>query len=247
MHLLDGIYVPIGLRDTVSARKNDGGFSATYDTGAKYGNDTVLRVCELIKDFYGLKGGADFYVEKRIPEQRGLGGSSTDAGAAARLLQKMYDLPEIDLNLLVKAGSDVPYTYKGGTKRVKGLGEIVEDIILPQFYTVTLYPSSRETQGVFTKECFALYDKIGDNNENSGDIDGFLNDFRVFNDLSESAKILCPAVKEGLDMLKSAGFSNISVSGSGSAVFALERNEREFNEKLSQCLINLPKNFDISS
>jgi len=73
----------------------------------------------------------DIELSKRIPSQAGLGGGSSDAATAIKLMVQIFrlDLPDDTLvRIAHKLGSDVPFFLTGGTCLVEGLGEKVTPI-----------------------------------------------------------------------------------------------------------------------
>ncbi|MGH2519802.1 MAG: 4-(cytidine 5'-diphospho)-2-C-methyl-D-erythritol kinase, partial [Chloroflexota bacterium] len=83
-------------------------------------DNLVLRAAQLLG-----QGGA-FRLRKRIPVAAGLGGGSSDAAAALRLMNAVYDLRLTPDELLVAAaslGSDVPFFLLSGTALAEGRGE----------------------------------------------------------------------------------------------------------------------------
>lgn len=76
----------------------------------------------------------DAYLEKRVPEQTGLGAGSGDAGEMLLLLNQLHAFPFSGLQLGVLArslGSDVPFFVEKSPCVVRGTGDTVEP--LPSF------------------------------------------------------------------------------------------------------------------
>ncbi|MHB8071699.1 MAG: 4-(cytidine 5'-diphospho)-2-C-methyl-D-erythritol kinase [Candidatus Cryosericum sp.] len=94
----------------------------------------------------------DVHLDKRVPEQTGLGAGSGDAGAMLLLLNELYSFPFNGLQLRAIAytlGSDVPFFVESGPCIVRGTGETVEP--LPSFSNLTcciVLPSFRIDTGV---------------------------------------------------------------------------------------------------
>lgn len=98
-------------------------------SGADQGEgNLVLRAARLLQAEAGSKGGAHIYLHKGIPLAAGLGGGSSDAAAALRGLNRLWDLG-LDLqalhDLATRLGSDVPFFLVGGTALLSGRGERV--------------------------------------------------------------------------------------------------------------------------
>lgn len=229
MHSLDGIMTETFLSDRVFMEKTDSECSVEYTDGRAYANDTAYKAALTIKEKYHT-GGIRVLIEKSIPEGAGLGGSSVDAAAVCRGMNEFYELNGIDNNVMAAIGSDVPYCYYGGNKRVSGFGEVITDVDLPKLYQVILIPKGR----VNTGECYALYDKIGGKNP---DVEKFLKEIKnglpnCENALFDAASTLNGEIGEGFKLLEKAGFC-AGMTGSGSAVFGLERDKEEFFRKLN--------------
>jgi 4-diphosphocytidyl-2-C-methyl-D-erythritol kinase len=106
----------------------------------------------------------EFNLKKLIPSGAGLGGGSSDAAAALRLLDRANPSPlgeETLLQLAAKVGSDCPYFIKSTTAIMSGRGEILESVS-PQ---VTTSLKGRRVMivkppfGVATQDAYALLAK----------------------------------------------------------------------------------------
>ncbi len=226
MHLLDMILTDFPIYDTILLEKNKG-VKVVYTNCKTPNNDTAEKMARLICDYFGLEG---VYIEitKRIPFGAGLGGSSADASGVARGISKLYDI-SIPNELLLKVGSDVPYMYYGGDKRVKGLGEIVEVIELPKVYKVLVVPN----KGVDTKNSYSEYDK---NPTENIDIDVWLKDFDEgkligHNCLQKGSERLNTSISEVILVMERCGFQP-TMTGSGSGVFACEKDYLVYKQKV---------------
>ena len=242
-HLLDGIYACCDLGDTVtvSARK-DKEIRVSYEgREGVFERDTSVLTARLLQESY-MTTGADIMICKRIPEKRGLGGSSADAAGVARAFEAEFGLGKIDASVLLSVGSDVPFQYVGGCARVSGKGEKISPQKLPRLYLALLLPP----KGVSTAECFALYDRVGGE---TGDIDALTETLKrkeppVFkNALERAATILAPEIGVGRKILEDAGFA-CGMTGSGSALFGAEYDESIFREKLKRVI--LPRGFTLT-
>src|SRR5205809_1060795 len=85
-----------------------------------------------------------FELDKELPIAAGLGGGSSDAAAALRLLARHNDLPVGDARLQAAAratGADVPVCLDPRTRMMHGIGEILSDPIdLPELPAVLVNP-----------------------------------------------------------------------------------------------------------
>ena len=75
------------------------------------------------------KGSVAFHLTKNIPAAAGLGGGSSDAAAALRLLARLWDLSAADIrSVAASLGSDVPFFLRGGAQVASGRGELLEPL-----------------------------------------------------------------------------------------------------------------------
>lgn len=107
-----------------------------------------------------------FHLAKKIPQGAGLGGGSSDAAAALRLLNRAatepLGLPELE-SIAAEVGSDCPFFVRGHAAVMRGRGERLE--ILPAAARAAL--AGRKVMlvkppfGVPTPEAYALLAKAG--------------------------------------------------------------------------------------
>lgn len=91
----------------------------------------VLRAAELFAAATGWEGGAEFFLTKRIPAGAGLGGGSSNAVAALRALNELSggraDAGTLT-GLAAQLGSDCPLFLQGGPVVMRGRGERIEPL-----------------------------------------------------------------------------------------------------------------------
>jgi 4-diphosphocytidyl-2-C-methyl-D-erythritol kinase len=127
-------------------------------TAAAAGPDSdnlVLKAARALAERVdGLKAGR-FLLDKQLPVAAGLGGGSSDAAAALRLLARHNNLPLNDPRLHAAArasGADVPVCLDPKARMMRGIGEILsEPIALPDLPAVLVNPGV----AVPTKDVFA--------------------------------------------------------------------------------------------
>jgi 4-diphosphocytidyl-2-C-methyl-D-erythritol kinase len=130
------------------------------------------------------------------------------------------DLLEIAAGL----GSDVPFFVRGGSAIVEGFGERIEphDEIRPLFAVIAFPEASCPTGPVY-----AEYDEIGprplrpDAVRALAAAAGALRTEAVFNDLSDAAVRLAPALQDPAGALSRLAECPAQVAGSGSSLFVL--------------------------
>lgn len=127
--VLEGV---AGLTDTLSAEPaGDLTLAISGPTGEGLVADEsnlVIKAWRLLEEAAKRPLPAALRLEKRIPHGAGLGGGSSDAAAALRLGDRMFELGLPDgelLRMAARLGSDVPLFLLGGTVLGLGRGERV--------------------------------------------------------------------------------------------------------------------------
>jgi 4-diphosphocytidyl-2-C-methyl-D-erythritol kinase len=185
--------------------------------------DSIKRVLPILSESYKFNG-VDIYLKKNIPPGGGFGGSSACGAAAAKLIAKASG-EEPTTEHLLDLGSDIPFVYEGGAKRVQGIGEIITPVDLPELTLLLVKPKG----GVFSRECFGMFDKVGTNGE--ADIEKVIEALKngdlktaaqyTYNQLSESSEKLNSDIAKVKKTLKNLGAEFVIMSGSGSGVCAV--------------------------
>ena len=197
----------------------------------------VARAARLLQEAYGVRRGADIFVDKNIPPGKGLGGGSSNAAMALWGLARLWNLAEDKPGLLALAGrlgADVPYFLEGGLCLGTGRGDVLTP--LPErisFYCLlVLPPFPVPTSGIYGALPAAGSPAGLTSAGKAGKIDAFLrtDELRFLaNGLEETIFRLFPQIKGIKSLIQSLGPELSLVSGSGSAVFGLFR-ERQTAE-----------------
>ena len=94
-------------------------------------DNLIYKAVKLMKEVYGFQGGVHVELIKNIPIAAGMAGGSTDAAAAMRAINELFELnrplKELEKHA-VKIGADVPYCIQGGTVLSEGIGELLTDL-----------------------------------------------------------------------------------------------------------------------
>ena len=131
-HELVSLVAGVGLADTLSFSPGPA-FALTCDdpTVPADGTNLVLRAAEAYARRRPDCVRGSFHLAKRIPHGAGLGGGSSDAAAALRLLDQAAPTPlgpaELE-RLAAEVGSDCPYFVRGGLKVMRGRGEALSSL-----------------------------------------------------------------------------------------------------------------------
>jgi len=209
---------------------------ATADQAGASGDNLVLKAAHGLADQVpGLKLGR-FRLEKRLPVAAGLGGGSSDAAAALRLLARVNRLEPDDRRLFKVArsvGADVPVCVDPRPRRMRGIGEILSPpLTLPRLAAVLVNPGV----AVPTADVFALLGlKPGQNCAPARRQRPLPHDHKALveflatgrNDLEPAAMTLQPVIGDVLAALRrQKGCELARMSGSGATCFGLFASSR---------------------
>ena len=105
-HQLETVFAAVGLADDLTLGTAGSGIELEV-SGADLGDprrNLVYQAAEIFLLRAGIEAGVRIRLEKRIPHGAGLGGGSSDAAAALRLLQAAFGDPLGEADLLEIAG-----------------------------------------------------------------------------------------------------------------------------------------------
>jgi 4-diphosphocytidyl-2-C-methyl-D-erythritol kinase len=200
---------------------------------AGVGDDNlVLRAARnLAARVPGLRLGA-FRLTKYLPVAAGIGGGSSDAAAALRLLAAANDLSLDDPRILEAAratGSDVPVCVEPRARFMRGAGEAIGEAIgLPPLPAVLVNPGvAVETRAVFARLGLARGARA--DARAHPDVAPRLGEEALIaalrkgrNDMEDAACVDAPIIVDALAVLSAArGCRLARMSGSGATCFAL--------------------------
>ena len=243
-HDLETVFVPIyGLHDELEVVINDEMSAATplndglifrqegiaVDCPAE--DNLIVKCYHLFKAKYPQIGAVAVRFKKNIPFGAGLGGGSSDAAHMAIALNELFELglTKEELAAEVKPlGADCPFFIYNTPCYAEGIGDQLTpiDLDLNGIRIVLIKPN----EGVSTREAYSgikpypipsLKERALGDLGNLGDLDIFINDFEatVFH--------LHPQIAAIKKRLLDAGAFYASMSGSGSTVFGLFKNDAE--------------------
>jgi 4-diphosphocytidyl-2-C-methyl-D-erythritol kinase len=198
-------------------------------TGADAENLVLKAARALAARVAGLTLGA-FRLQKNLPVAAGLGGGSSDAAAALRLLARANGLAAADPRLYEAAratGADVPVCLDPRARLMRGVGEILSaPLALPRFYALLVNPGI----ALATKDVFSRWKRSANAAEPfdfamaaTGNEDEVLRRIAgQANDLEAPAIALAPAIADVLDALRALDGCRLArMSGSGATCFAM--------------------------
>ena len=232
-HDIRSIMVPVNFYDELEIRISDKDEFVCNRSYIKLNeHNSIIKMINVFREKYSITDHYCIKLNKCIPTQAGLGGGTSDAGSALRLLKKMYQInlgAEEEKQVCVAVGADVLFNYYNRPAVVEGIGDIVSPFEIRKQYSVLLV---KPYKGISTKEAYDLLDmSICDHPdidvlkkalENGDDITGLMG-----NSLEQPSLILNNDVKKIKDLLIDNGAANVLMSGSGSTVFAISEDTDE--------------------
>jgi 4-diphosphocytidyl-2-C-methyl-D-erythritol kinase len=241
-HELESLVAFAGVGDSLSFEPGDElTLTVSGPNAAAAGADTdnlVLRAArELAQRLDGLQVGA-FHLTKRLPVASGIGGGSSDAAAALRLLAQHNGIAPTDPRLSDAArasGADVPVCLDPRARMMSGIGEQLGDPLkLTPLLAVLVNPGvAVETRAVFSRLGLQPGKSTGSATHPAisapADTPALLAALkRARNDLEDSACSFAPVIVDVLAVLGAAKGSRLTrMSGSGATCFALFENCRQ--------------------
>jgi 4-diphosphocytidyl-2-C-methyl-D-erythritol kinase len=226
-HLLDSLVVFADACDTLRAapaealRLSFGGpFGASL---AAEPDNLVLRAARALASATGVRAGARLHLDKNLPIASGIGGGSSDAAAALRLLARLWGVT-VPEGLAATLGADVPVCFDPRPRRMSGIGEVLAPAPgLPGFGIALVNPGlALPTASVFGAR-MAGFSPPAALPAAWPDMEALVAGLALCgNDLQAPAIALCPSIASVLAALRGQpGCRLARMSGSGATCFAL--------------------------
>lgn len=244
-HEIRTIYQTVGLADrvqiSVSSGKQGIRLECRHPELASARENLVYRAAELWRRARGFQGGISLRLEKKIPMGAGLGGGSSDAATTLLALERLtgnhLDLP-VRLGLASKLGSDVPLFLLGGRVLGCGRGEEVYPLTdLPARHCLIVFPGfSVSTKEAYRALGLRLTAQQGDRKMNPlGKRPPFPLDAwgPAENDFEWFVFARWPELASVKRQLIRAGAETASLTGSGSALYAVYESAQQLNRAAS--------------
>jgi 4-diphosphocytidyl-2-C-methyl-D-erythritol kinase len=234
-HELESLVVFAGVADRLELMPGEGlslkVHGPTAGTAGPTSDNLVLRAAHALAGRVpGLRLGT-FRLTKNLPAAAGIGGGSSDAAAALRLLAELNDLTPEDGRVAEAArstGADVPVCLDPRARMMRGVGErIGPPLALPPLFAVLVNPRvSVPTPEVFRRLARGP-GNVGPSDHPAvtegaaaADLLAFLGGGR--NDLEPPAMAAEPMIGVALARLRAVAECRLArMSGSGATVFGL--------------------------
>lgn len=231
-HNLETVFYPIAVKDALEIivreeQTEDTFIEAGIPVDASPDNNLVMRALKLMRQYYTFPS-VEVHLLKKIPFGAGIGGGSADASFMLKLLNTTFNLNVTDkelVSLAVKLGADCPFFIYNRPMFASGIGEVLEDIdlSLKGYYFVLVKPDIH----IPTKDAFAEIRPIQPQISLKDIITRPISEWKdcVINDFEKSIFPKYPLIKEIKDVLYNNGAVYASMSGSGSSVFGIFKDE----------------------
>jgi 4-diphosphocytidyl-2-C-methyl-D-erythritol kinase len=227
-HDIETIFYPVGARDVLEVnlapgRRGECRFRCTGLEAGDAGDNLVARAHRLLAADFELPP-VRVHLHKLIPAGAGLGGGSADAAFALVALDEACGLGlgrERLLEYAARLGSDCPFFLYNRPVLARGRGEVMTpvDLSLERYRVAIVKPAG----GVSTAAAYRLArpratlpDLARLASAPPGEWRG-----RVVNDFEEAILPSLPDARRVKERLEAAGAVYASMTGSGSAVYAL--------------------------
>ena len=226
-HNIETVFVPIDLCDALEIVPTDDK-KVTFtpfgtDVGGDAENNLVVKAYRLLDKYYDLPG-AELFLHKQIPFGAGLGGGSSDAAFALKMLNELFKLGCSETRLeeiASELGADCAFFVRNKPVFASGTGNRFESIVfsLTDYFLVLVKPDIF----VSTPKAYAMIKpslpKKSLKDIIQQPIESWKNE--MINDFETPVFSEYPSIKEIKNKLYETGAVYASMSGSGSSVFGI--------------------------
>ena len=236
-HNLQTVFYPVPIMDALEIVPMSDGFPSDVDCDLKVTNITiegdeqrnlVVRAYQLLKADYPELPRVHAHLWKGIPTQAGMGGGSSDCGYMIRLLNETFDMglsSEQMQQYAARLGADCAFFIESRACYAEGIGERLQpiDLDLSGWHIGVVRPDIP----VPTKEAFSRihphYPALNCRDVVKQPVETWRD--RLTNDFEESVFALHPEIGAVKEQLYKMGATYAAMSGSGSALFGLFKDE----------------------
>jgi len=244
-HELALVFQAVGFYDQLTFEKKAAGVGLRVEGQAGLAADDSNLIVKAAKLFLreALKSadGVQITLHKKIPLAAGLGGGSSDAAAALRGLQWLFEVPVSEgkmHQMAAQLGSDVNFFLNGGTALGTGRGEIITPwkASVPLWVILVKPSEGLSTPAVYQsgKALMTTGDKVLEFQKVWSEGSPASIASRLFNGLEPAAFYLRPELEFIKKRLMTEGALGVLLSGSGPTLFALAAHEMEAKKIASE-------------
>lgn len=203
--------------------------------------NTIIKAINVMRAKYHFDTKFACVLQKHIPTRAGLAGGSADAAAAIHMMDRMLALHmtrEEMIDVGKEVGSDVPFCLINQPAYVEGTGDKIEPFEChPNLELLLVKPR----KGVSTKEAFEIADQGNNVHPDckamkealmTDDYDAII--ANLGNSLEAASLQLVDDIRIIKQQLTEKGFDGVLMSGSGSTVFAITRDDALLNQAMNE-------------
>lgn len=245
-HNIETFFYPVALADALEfvVRKDNRRHDTLKVTGLMEETDTennlVMKAVRLMRqsfDFPGIR----IHLHKSIPVGAGLGGGSSDAAGMLRALNRYFGFgltPEELRSFAGRLGSDAPFFIDNTPSFAEGVGNILSEfpLDLSSYHIAILWPNLNISTAEAYAGCVPCPTGLSLRQLLNLPVSEWRG--RVVNDFELNIFRLYPQVGRIKTALYEAGALYASMSGSGSAVYGIFREEPVLPQEISRYLLN---------
>ena len=223
-HEIASLYQAISLVDKLTVSLSNTDLFTCSDSSLPLGeSNLVMRALSIFREKTGFSSPFQIHLDKRIPVEAGLGGGSSNAATALFAFQQLSGI-SISKSTLMEwgalIGSDVPFFFSLGTAYATGRGEILEEILPVEAFSMWI---AKPFFGLSTPK---VYQEMKTELLSDRDPLRALREYErgkgvFYNDLESPAFFLSPRLESLKKTLLESGFKQVILSGSGTAFFCL--------------------------
>ena len=241
-HTLNTVMQQVDIYDTVTVETTGSGYITIECTNPAVPcneKNIAYKAAKAFLSEIGSNDGVSISIEKNIPLEAGMGGSSTDGAAVMVALNEIYGKPFTTERLCeigARLGADVPFCILGGTAVCTGIGEVMTPVSCKKDYVLGIVKPGFSCS---TPVAYRAYDEnplpinvnfdsftaaLSEGCEGWGD-----NMYNVFEKLYDN-----PEISAITRIMQENGAVGAILTGSGSAVFGVFRNRTTAENALNK-------------
>lgn len=245
-HQIETAFLLLDLADQVHVRRIDRGVTLEVD-GPALGppeENLAVRAAKAVLESTGAKFGVEIHLTKKIPTRAGLGGGSSDAAATLHAVNALAGnaVPRHELNhLAAKLGSDVAF-FAAGVPAALGWGRGERLLALTPPPAAPALVALPRAIAVATPDAYRWWDQSGMHERSRGPVvlgpDSLSSWGSVgrlgANDFELPVFGKHPEIRTLFERMAETRPYWVRMSGSGSAVAAVYRNERDRDDAVAR-------------
>jgi 4-diphosphocytidyl-2-C-methyl-D-erythritol kinase len=244
-HDIETVFFPIHLRDALEVIEKEKFEFSTSGFSIEGGpeKNLCIKAYDLIKKDLPQLPAVQMHLHKAIPMGAGLGGGSADGAFTLKLLNKKFDLLLSEkqlINYSLQLGSDCPFFILNKPCFATGRGEILEqtELDLSGYKFLIVHPPIH----ISTTWAFSTIKPLKPAKSIKQIIQQSISTWKaeLINDFEKPVFESHPEIKNIKDKLYDAGAIYASMSGSGSAVYGIFKEEKTIS-------ISFPGNYFVKT